>query len=136
MSELRDRRGDYGFDAPAQLLPVLGIGVGLGGAAVWLRSRRVLAAIASAFSFAFLSTFALYLHTTRRGKFEIWAELLHEQQLRGDEHVLDVGCGRGAVLATAAKLVPRGRATGLDLWTGTSRAMGQMRPAATWKPRA
>ena len=36
----------------------------------------------------------------------------------GDEHVLDMGCGRGAVLSLVAKRVPRGRSVGLDLWTG------------------
>jgi cyclopropane fatty-acyl-phospholipid synthase-like methyltransferase len=30
--------------------------------------------------------------------------------LRGDEHVLDVGCGRGAVPMLAARRVPAGRA--------------------------
>ena len=36
---------------------------------------------------------ASYLYSTRRGKFEVWAELLDELDLRGDEHVLDIGCG-------------------------------------------
>lgn len=36
--------------------------------------------------------------------------------LRGDETLLDLGCGRGAVLLAAAKLLPRGRAVGVDLW--------------------
>jgi SAM-dependent methyltransferase len=117
--ELRDRRGDYGFDASTQgLLPV-----GLGGllaaavAARLARRSRAVALLASVASLALLATFALYLHTTRRGKFAIWADLLEGLPLRGDERVLDLGCGRGAVLAMVAKLVPRGRAVGLDLWT-------------------
>jgi L-lactate dehydrogenase (cytochrome) len=35
---------------------------------------------------------------------------------RGDEQLLDLGCGRGAILLSAAKLLPRGRAAGIDLW--------------------
>jgi ubiquinone/menaquinone biosynthesis C-methylase UbiE len=46
----------------------------------------------------------------------VWAELLLSLDLRGDEHVLDLGCGRGAVLLMVAKLLPRGRAVGVDLW--------------------
>lgn len=38
-------------------------------------------------------------------------------ELRGDEQVLDVGCGRGLWLLEAAQRLPRGRATGLDLWS-------------------
>jgi arsenite methyltransferase len=56
------------------------------------------------------------LRFSRRGKFEVWARLLTGLGLRGDERVLDLGCGRGAVLLAAAKLVPRGTAVGVDIW--------------------
>lgn len=58
----------------------------------------------------------IYWHATRSGKFRVWEDLLDELRLRGDETVLDMGCGRGAVLCAAAKRVPRGRAIGVDLW--------------------
>jgi predicted MFS family arabinose efflux permease/SAM-dependent methyltransferase len=64
-------------------------------------------------SMPLLLTAAAFLHATRRGKFHVWAELLQVLRLRGDEHRLDMGCGRGAVLA---KLVPDGHVVGLDLW--------------------
>jgi SAM-dependent methyltransferase len=57
-----------------------------------------------------------YVYTTRRGKFEAWSRILDELGLRGDEAILDLGCGRGAVLLLAAQRLPRGRATGIDLW--------------------
>ena len=52
---------------------------------------------------------------------------LDELGLRGDERVLDIGCGRGAVLIAVAHRLPRGRAAGADIWqlrdqTGNSRA--------------
>jgi ubiquinone/menaquinone biosynthesis C-methylase UbiE len=68
-------------------------------------------------SLALLGTVVNYLHTTRRGKFAVWAELLDGLQLRGDERALDMGCGRGAILTMVAKLVPAGQAVGLDRWT-------------------
>jgi ubiquinone/menaquinone biosynthesis C-methylase UbiE len=55
-------------------------------------------------------------HTTLRGKFLVWAELLDKLGLRGDERVLDLGCGRGAVLLLAAQHLTTGRAVGVDLW--------------------
>lgn len=51
------------------------------------------------------------------GKFAVWAELLDRLELEGDERLLDIGCGRGAVLLMAAQHLPRGRAVGIDLWS-------------------
>jgi len=44
-----------------------------------------------------------------------WArELIAGLKLRGDEHILDVGCGDGKITAEIARAVPRGSATGVD----------------------
>lgn len=44
-----------------------------------------------------------------------WArELIARLKLRGDEHVLDVGCGDGKITAEIARAVPKGSATGVD----------------------
>jgi trans-aconitate methyltransferase len=44
-----------------------------------------------------------------------WArELIAKLNLRGDEHILDVGCGDGKVTAEIARAVPCGSATGTD----------------------
>ena len=42
--------------------------------------------------------------------------LLDSRNWRGDETVLDVGCGRGLVAIAAARRVPRGKVTGVDIW--------------------
>lgn len=61
---------------------------------------------------------ACWLYTTRRGKFVVWSGLLDQLGLRGDERVLDLGCGRGAVLLMAAgHLTTTGRAIGVDIWS-------------------
>jgi ubiquinone/menaquinone biosynthesis C-methylase UbiE len=59
----------------------------------------------------------VFIHTTRAGKFAVWAELLDWLDLKGDERLLDVGCGRGEVLLMAAQCLPRGRAVGVDIWS-------------------
>jgi arsenite methyltransferase len=59
----------------------------------------------------------VFVHTTRAGKFAAWSELLDRLELKGDERLLDIGCGRGAVLLMAAQRLPRGRAVGIDLWS-------------------
>ncbi len=44
-----------------------------------------------------------------------WArEVIGRLHLRGDEHVLDLGCGDGKVTAEIAHAVPRGRVLGVD----------------------
>ena len=46
---------------------------------------------------------------------QAWArELIAQLKLRGDEHILDVGCGDGKVTAEIARAVPRGSVTGVD----------------------
>ena len=45
-----------------------------------------------------------------------WArEIIARLKLRGDEHILDVGCGDGKVTAEIARAVPHGAVTGLDV---------------------
>jgi SAM-dependent methyltransferase len=109
------RRGSYGFDAPPALfgilmgaLPPLVIGAVFAGQ--WW--GRLLLAIGV---FNTVSA-TLFVYATRRGKFQIWAAELQSLRLKGNEQVVDLGCGRGAVLAMAARLVPHGRVVGVDLW--------------------
>ena len=46
---------------------------------------------------------------------QAWArELIAKLNLRGDEHILDVGCGDGKVTAEIARAVPHGTVTGMD----------------------
>ena len=59
----------------------------------------------------------IYIYFTRAGKFAVWADLLDRLELKGDERLLDIGCGRGAVLLMAAQRLPRGRAVGIDVWS-------------------
>lgn len=116
--DLASRRGDYGIDAPAWLLFLAGFGL------AWVVVSAVLAAtvggwpvaVAAVIALYLLLSAASYLYTTTAGKFAVWEELLRGLRLRGDERLLDMGCGRGAVLLMAAKLLPAGRAVGVDLW--------------------
>lgn len=118
-SRPRRRRAHYGVDGGWLVvggfwLPL----VALAAASRWAtrRARRGLAT-ASLAGFATVSAaWAGYLYCTGPGKRSLWSELLDELDLRGDEHVLDVGCGRGAVLVLAAKRLPSGRVVGADLW--------------------
>lgn len=59
----------------------------------------------------------LYLFYVKIGKLYHRDKLLDLYRWRGDEQVLDVGCGRGLLLAGAAKRLTSGHATGIDIWS-------------------
>src|SRR3984957_5086116 len=124
-TELTRPRGRYGVDGDYRVIPAPVI---FGGylllcvaasvfAGKLLASGRTLFGLGVAVvAFLLISVVVSIRRFSRRGKFEVWARLLTRIGLRGDERVLDLGCGRGAVLLTAAKLVPRGSAVGVDIW--------------------
>ena len=94
---LREHRGDYGFDAPLQgLVPTgtRGLLLALPAATYGRSSRRGLAAVEAVTQCPPSGVVLGLSATTRRGKFAVWADVLAGLDLRGDEHVLDMGCGR------------------------------------------
>jgi arsenite methyltransferase len=108
---MAQRKGHYGLDAP-YLLVLPAIAAALNVLQVVL-TRRPWGAIGAAL--IMLCCFFGW-HASRRGKFLVWHEILDQLALRGDEHLLDVGCGRGAVLLMAAERLETGHAWGIDLW--------------------
>ena len=105
------RRGSYGIDAP--LAPVFMAAMTCIVLVMAIISGRWQTFVPVTFILAVLG---FYLHNTLRGKFVVWAGLIDELHLRGDERILDLGCGRGAVLLMAAQRLTTGRAVGVDLW--------------------
>jgi SAM-dependent methyltransferase len=134
---LLEHRGDYGIDggltAVAALAATGAAGLLLAGLALLhTRSGHKLWAFFELLGgLVLLQVVPSYLYSTRRGKFGVWARLLESLPLQGDEHVLDMGCGRGAVLSMLARLVPHGRAVGLDLWRPQDQSGNS--PEATWR---
>ena len=63
----------------------------------------------------------LFLLYVKLGKFHHRDKMLSLHAWRGDERVLDVGCGRGLLLAGAARRLAEingsGDATGIDIWS-------------------
>jgi arsenite methyltransferase len=112
---LARRRASYGVDSPGTLFGFACGMIGLTVGAV-IGERAVIRLGLTVFALFCACSAALYLYATKSGKFRIWSEILDEVFLRGDERVLDLGCGRGAVLIAAARRLTTGRAVGIDLW--------------------
>lgn len=79
---------------------------------------RPLLSIGCGFGFAAL----MMLWSSLFGKFRARDSLLNAIPWRGDEQVLDVGCGHGLMLIGAAKRLTTGRATGIDIWQDVDQA--------------
>ena len=130
---MRDARhsGEYGYDAPYALIAFSGVAVvaAIGVVAAWLGYYPGLSRIAAFYAVFFGFNAASFYYTTRHGKFQEWEQILGQLSLRGDEQVLDMGCGRGAVLTAVAKRLTTGRATGIDLWRSIDQSGNA--PAAT-----
>ncbi len=131
---------DYGIDAPNVLrnlfligLACLGLGA-LGPRVIHIGQvdflpRPMLIGTGTLLVFEGL----LFLFYVKVGKFHHRDRMLSLHSWRGDEQVLDVGCGRGLLLAGAAKrlavLNGNGAATGIDIWSNVD--MGGNSEAAT-----
>lgn len=123
--DLRRHHGEYGVDgdfrgiAPhwhAVIVAAICLGLVVATVACLAAGDLVAGTVLAVVTVVVLFTVASYLHTTRVGKFRVWARILTDLRLRGDEKVLDIGCGRGALLMAAATLLPDGRAFGVDIW--------------------
>ena len=127
----RAKRPDYGIDAPGAVR-----NLAIGGAAA-----LVLAIVAFPLGWASLARMATRVAIgclfgagwmvwgSKVGK--VWGRdrLLDSLPWRGDEAVLDVGCGRGLLLIGAAKRLTTGKAVGVDIWQAAD--LSGNRPEAT-----
>jgi SAM-dependent methyltransferase len=103
---------------------ILGLGLLLSGAPVPGSLLVALGLTAGGFAVAISSITSLRLRERAR------RQMLDAIAWRGDEQVLDVGCGNGFLLIEAAKQLPGGRAVGIDLWKANT---GDQSPEIAWR---
>src|ERR1700738_620498 len=109
---------DYGIDAPLIARGWVGrAGWSFGGGLLfWFMNRqeypgpsaRVLGALALV-AIVCAGIAWLKIHSSREGKLALREQLLDQLTLKGDEKVLDVGCGRGLLAIGAAKRLKTGK---------------------------
>jgi arsenite methyltransferase len=117
-------KADYGIDAPAVLRNLFLFGMVCLLLGALLPSTVHVGPVAFKTKPMFFTTGAclivegfLYLLYVKHGKYRHRDYVLSLHRWKGNEQVLDVGCGRGLLLAGAAKRVSDGHATGIDIWS-------------------
>ena len=117
-------RADYGIDAPPVVrnLAIAGSAILLVGIAAFLfisEPRWLMYIVGYWGIFAggsMLVTSLLMIWSSKVGKLHKRKTLIESLKLKGNETLLDIGCGRGLLLNEAAKHLPNGKAIGVDLW--------------------
>lgn len=117
MVSSQQARPYFGIDAP----PVIVANAALGVVGITITAVSLAGIIDFAWFGVLLivggaGTAALMLHSSLRGKRRAREQQLDRLALRGDEGVLDLGCGSGLLLIGAAARLTTGKATGIDLW--------------------
>jgi arsenite methyltransferase len=130
---------NYGIDAPAVMRNLFLIGGACLLFGIFMpRNLHVGPVFFTRFTFFWPAGFLiaeglLFLLYVKVGKFRHRDFMLSLHTWRGDENVLDVGCGRGLLLAGAAKRIASlsgtGHATGIDVWSNVD--MGGNSASAT-----
>lgn len=119
-------RPDYGIDAPVLVKRMFTRAAWcLGsGALIYFINRNDypetsarLLSVLGAIGACFLACGFFMLWSSRAGKLKVRDRLIDSLDLKGDEKILDVGCGRGLLLIGAAKKLKSGKATGIDIWS-------------------
>jgi arsenite methyltransferase len=125
MADSKSTQANYGIDAPSVVrnLTIAGIACMAAGPALQYflavdqpKISALLPVCGLVAGCCLLFTAGLMVWSSKVGKLLFREKLLDLLILRGDETILDIGCGRGLLLNAVARRVPNGRAIGVDLW--------------------
>jgi len=126
------QHASYGIDAPGAVRANIILGVVFAGIAIAAAAWPISAWIVGIATFLAALCFfygAVMLWSSLVGKKRLRERLVAALALRGDEQVLDAGCGRGLALIACAKKLTTGKATGIDLWAAKDQSNNS--PAST-----
>ena len=117
------RKPDYGIDNPRDLRrnALYGLaGLIMGPVLLWLAQGGtfglLLGGIALVCGVLLIAIVGIQIRGSKVGKVLLRDKLLNAHPWRGDEKVLDIGCGTGLMLIGAAKHLTTGKVTGIDMW--------------------
>ena len=122
---MSDEQANYGIDAPGLVRNFAFAGIaslvlGIYFYYAFSVTRPALATVVLILGLVWglwgLGSAGLMVWSSKVGKLKERDRILDAIPWRGDETVLDAGCGRGLLLIGAAKRLSTGRAVGVDIW--------------------
>jgi arsenite methyltransferase len=122
---IQSTKVDYGQDMPSIVIVTPILFVVFLGLAIWQfnvfsynpgNQTLILTIVFALFAVISITLMITAIWTSRFGKFFLRDAVLRKLQLKGDETILDLGCGRGLLLIEVAKRIPKGKAVGADIW--------------------
>jgi arsenite methyltransferase len=125
------QKANYGLDAPIFQRSALfgGLAAAILGTLMtrWAQQHSSQAVFTGATSVAwtglwFFLTGCVMFWGSKVGKLQLRDKIIASIPWRGDEQVLDVGCGHGMMLLAAAKQLKSGHAVGIDIWSQADQA--------------
>lgn len=117
---------NYGIDAPdiirnriigGAILGIIAIGVSIYFKDSIYPLRVFLVSVFSLLASVFIISAFLMILSSKFGKIKEAKRVINMLDIKGDEQVLDVGCGRGLYLVEIAKELNTGKVVGIDIWS-------------------
>lgn len=118
-------RPDYGQDVPVFTLLIFLIGIVFSALSVVLFKGLLpnqpifgigLSVLFGIIGLIGLASGSFLVWASQVGKFQMRDRIIADIHWRGDEQVLDVGCGAGLLMIGAARRLSTGKAIGVDIW--------------------
>jgi len=107
----------YGIDAPNIILSfILGGLVAISLSALLFHFSWLVSFCFLLMGVVFLTEGIWMIMSSLKGKFIAADTVISHLNLKGNEKILDMGCGRGLLMIRAAKQLKEGKAYGIDIW--------------------
>lgn len=119
------QKNDYGLDAPIVIRNLILIGILCLAALIMVYHffrddlkimLIILVGLLFLVGISLIITAIIMILSSKIGKIKERERILDILSIQGNEHILDVGCGRGLYLIGAAKRLSNGKAVGIDIW--------------------